>query len=89
MGFSAHKLITRNMERLYKVGDILFCPLCKVFHYRVLRDIYKRDHVTANQVEALSDDVLNPAITVTQRCQFCLGGGAVPLIEWVEGMELK
>lgn len=89
MAFSPNKIIHKGIELLYKKDTILFCPLCHVFHYRVLRDIYKRDQITASQVESLSDDVINPAITVSQRCQFCMGGGAVPLIEHVPGMALK
>lgn len=89
MGFSSNQIIHKGIELLYPKDTILFCPLCHVFHYRVLRDIYKRDQVTASQVEALGDDVINPAIAVHQRCQFCMGGGAVPLIEFVAGMELK
>ncbi len=89
MAFSANKLIHKGIELLYKKDQILFCPLCHVQHYKVLRDIYKRDQVTGSQVEALSDKIINPAIAVHQRCQFCMGGGAVPLIEFVPGMELK
>lgn len=90
MGFSPDKTITRNTELLYQKGDILFCPACKRAHYKVLRDIYKKDHVTSSQVEAMADDVVDPAIVVSQRCLFCeVNGGKPPLIQWVEGMELK
>ncbi len=89
MGFTPNQLITLNKERLYSKGDILLCPLCKVEHYWVLEDIYKKDHVRAGQLETVNDDVLNPIITVSQRCQFCYGGGKVPLIEKVEGKKLK
>lgn len=85
----ANKYITRNIELLYPKGAVLLCPLCRKEHYEVMRDIFKKDQVTASQVTALSDDVINPAITVSQRCQFCMGGGTVPLIEKVEGKVLN
>jgi len=89
MGFSPNKLITLNMELLYQQGDVLMCPLCRKEHYKIMRPIYKGDHVTAGQVEAMSDDILNPAFKISERCQFCHGGYVVGLVQKVEGKELK
>lgn len=89
MGFSHNQLITLNTERLYQKGDILLCPLCKVEHYLVKEDIFKKDHVRAGQVETVDERIINPAINVSQRCQFCFGGQTVPLVEKVAGKQFR
>ena len=89
MGFTPNLNISRNTELLYPAGTILLCPACHLEHYEVLRDIYKKDHVTPHQVKSVSADVLDPAIVVHTRCQNCYGGHTVPLVERVAGKEFK
>jgi hypothetical protein len=89
MGFTPRLNITKNIELLYQKGDILFCPMCHKEHYEIQRDIYKKDRFNATQVKALSDDILDPGIDIDHRCQSCLGGWKVPLIQKVDGLELR
>lgn len=74
-----------NKELLFRKGTILICPSCHLEHYQVMRDIYKKDHIIASQVEPMNNEILSTALMVDQRCQKCRGGGIVPLAEKLAG----
>lgn len=87
MGFSDPKEINRNTTLLYKMGDILMCPVCRVEYYRVLRDIYQGDRTTRGQVEDLTDDIKHLRdFGPTQYCVKCYGGGKVLLVAMTPGL---